>query len=128
MALFDFMRSKQPEKPEVKDLGGSILEAINMRNIDLPMPKENKGYDWVLFGPNNSFPMDLLEYRNSSSIHDSIIESKTALIAGQGFLFEATRELSDRFIVDNWKHKDHLLRFAPCFLFEAVSAEKYIDY
>jgi hypothetical protein len=103
MALFDFMRSKQPEKPEVKDLGGSILEAINMRNIDLPMPKENKGYDWVLFGPNNSFPMDLLEYRNSSSIHDSIIESKTALIAGQGFLFEATRELSDRFIVDNWK-------------------------
>ena len=103
MALFDFMRSKQPEKPEVKDLGGSILDTINMRNIDLPMPKEHKGFDWVLFGPNNSFPMDLLEYRNSSSIHDSIIESKTALIAGQGFLFEASRELSDRFIVDNWK-------------------------
>ena len=103
MALFDFMRSKQPEKPQIENLGGSILDTINMRNIDLPMPKEHKSFDWVLFGPNNSFPMDLLEYRNSSSIHDSIIESKTALIAGQGFLFESTRELSDRFIVDNWK-------------------------
>ena len=103
MALFNF-GSKKVEEPVTKPITGQdIMETINMRNIDLPMPKAAKGYDWVLFGPNNSFPMDILEYKNSSSIHDSIIESKTNLIAGAGFLFDETRELSDRFIVDNWK-------------------------
>lgn len=102
MALFNF--GKKVEEPVTKPITGQdIMETINMRNIDLPMPRAAKGYDWVLFGPNNSFPMDILEYKNSSSIHDSIIESKTNLIAGAGFLFDETRELSDKFIVDNWK-------------------------
>jgi len=102
MALFDFIRSKPVETPKI-DLGQSIMETINMRNIELPMPKEQKGFDWVLFGPNNQFPIDILEYRNSSAIHDSIIESKTSLIAGKGFIFGDTRELSNQFLVDNWK-------------------------
>ena len=77
----------------------SISEALK----GFQRTKEQKGFDWVLFGPNNSFPIDILEYRNSSAIHDSIIEGKTSLIAGNGFLFDTTRELSDKFIVDNWK-------------------------
>jgi hypothetical protein len=100
MALFNF-GNKQPEP--VKVPGQDIFETINMRNIDIPQPKEQKGYDWVLYGQHNQFPLDLLEYRNSSSLHDSIIESKTNLIAGAGFLFDTTRELSNQFIVDNWK-------------------------
>ena len=100
MALFNF--GKKPETPKVAT-GKDILETINMRNIELPQPKEQKGYDWVLYGQHNQFPIDLLEYRNSSSLHDSIIESKTNLIAGEGFLFDTTRELSNQFIVDNWK-------------------------
>lgn len=104
MGLLDNLFSKSKPQTEVrKSIGESIMDTINMRNIDLPMPKEQKGFDWVLFGPNNSFPLDILEYRNSSSIHDSIIEGKTSLIAGNGFLFDETRELSDRFLVDNWK-------------------------
>lgn len=70
MALLDFF-SKQPEPP--KSVAQDILDTVNLRNIDLPMPKEQRGFEWVLFGPNNSFPLDLLEYRNSSSIHDSIL-------------------------------------------------------
>lgn len=101
MALFNFGNNKQPEPAKVT--GKDILETINMRNIEIPQPKEQKGYEWVLYGPNNQFPLDLLEYRNSSSLHDSIIESKTNLIAGAGFLFDATRELSNQFIIDNWK-------------------------
>lgn len=103
MAFFDrFTKQTQPETPKVAT-GKDILETINMRNIELPQPKEQKGYDWVLYGQHNQFPIDLLEYRNSSSLHDSIIESKTNLIAGEGFLFDTTRELSNQFIVDNWK-------------------------
>jgi hypothetical protein len=67
------------------------------------MPKEQKGYDWVLFGPNNQFPIELLEYRNASAIHDSIIEGKTSLIAGEGFMFGANREESNQFILENWR-------------------------
>lgn len=100
MALLDFF-SKQPEPP--KSVAQDILDTVNLRNIDLPMPKEQRGFEWVLFGPNNSFPLDLLEYRNSSSIHDSIIEGKTALITGNGFMFGNTREESNQFIIDNWK-------------------------
>jgi len=103
MGLFDrFSKQTQPDLPKVVK-GEDILETINMRNIEIPQPKEQKGYEWVLYGPNNQFPLDLLEYRNSSSLHDSIIESKTNLIAGAGFLFDATRELSNQFIIDNWK-------------------------
>lgn len=103
MGLLDNFFSKKPQPEVKKSLGESIMDTINMRNIDLPMPKEQKGFDWVLFGPNNSFPLDILEYRNSSSIHDSIIEGKTSLIAGNGFLFDGDRELSNQFIVDNFK-------------------------
>ena len=103
MGLFDrFSKQTQPELPKIVR-GEDILETINMRNIEIPQPKEQRGYDWVLYGPNNQFPIDLLEYRNSSSLHDSIIESKTNLIAGAGFLFDTTRELSNQFIIDNWK-------------------------
>jgi hypothetical protein len=101
MALFNFGNNKQPEPAKVP--GQDIFETINMRNIEIPQPKEQKGYDYVLYGQHNQFPLDLLEYRNSSSLHDSIIESKTNLIAGNGFMFDSTRELSNQFIVDNWK-------------------------
>lgn len=101
MALFNFGNNKQPELPKVT--GKDILETINMRNIEIPQPKEQRGYDYVLYGQHNQFPLDLLEYRNSSSLHDSIIESKTNLIAGNGFMFDSTRELSNQFIVNNWK-------------------------
>lgn len=103
MALFDRFSRKPEPVNEAEKLSGAIMETINMRSIDLPMPKEQRGYDWVLFGPNNQFPIEILEYRNSSSIHDSIIESKTNLIAGNGFMFGLTREESNEFLVDNWK-------------------------
>jgi len=104
MGLFDFMRPKQePQITKPKDILNSIVDTIQMSNIDLPKPSEHKGLDWVLYGPNNQFPLDVLKYKNGSSIHDSIIESKTSLISGQGFLFAENRELSDQFIIDNWK-------------------------
>ena len=103
MAFFDFIRRPEAPAQAPKVSSQDIFETINMRNIDLPMPKEHKGFEWVLFGPNNQFPLDILEYRNSSALHDSIIEGKTSLIAGQGFMFDETRELSNQFLVENWK-------------------------
>jgi hypothetical protein len=102
MGLFNFGSSK-PQPDPVKKLEGDIIDSINLKNIDLPKPKEHKGYDWVLFGPNNSFPLDLLEYRNSSSIHSSIIDSKATLITGNGFIFSEDKESTMTWLVENWK-------------------------
>ena len=101
MGLFNF--NKKTEAPQEQVQTSDILDTIKMRNIDLPTPKEHRAFDWVLFGNHNSFPLELLEYKNSSSIHSAIIESKTSLIAGEGFVFGNTKEESDQYIIDNWK-------------------------
>lgn len=98
--LGDFLFGKSDEK---KEIISDLVEGLNLRNIDIPQPKEQKGVDWVTYGPNNQFPLDLLDYKNMSSIHNSIIEGKTALIAGNGFLFADDRELSDLWLVENWR-------------------------
>lgn len=98
--LTDFLFGKAEDK---KEIISDLVEGLNLRNIDIPQPKEQKGVDWVTYGPNNQFPLDLLEYKNMSSIHNSIIEGKTALIAGNGFLFADDRELSDLWLVENWR-------------------------
>jgi len=103
MGLFNFNKKESTQPVDTQTISSDILDTVNLRNIDLPQPKEHRAFDWVLFGNNNQFPIELLEYKNSSSIHDSIIESKSALIAGDGFLFDKTRDLSDDFIVNNWK-------------------------
>lgn len=104
MALTDFIFGKKEEpKSEPKQIQPDLVENFHLRNIELPMPKEHKGTDWVLWGQNNSFPLDLLEYKNGSATHNAIIEGKTSLISGLGFMFGKTREESDQFLVENWK-------------------------
>ena len=103
MALRDYFFSKTEPKIEPKKIEPDLVENFNLRNIELPMPKEHRGQEWVLWGPNNQFPLDLLDYKNGSATHNSIIEGKTSLIAGLGFMFGKTREESDLFLVENWK-------------------------
>ena len=104
MGLLDFFSKQTPiNLPTPRNFDEGSIESILLRGIELPTPKEQKDIDWVLFGQHNSFPKDLLEYRNSSAIHDAIIEGKTSLIAGNGLLFDDTRDLSDSFIVNNWR-------------------------
>jgi len=99
--LKDFFFSKKENVDE--KLETDLVDGFNLRNIDIPQPKEQKGVDWVLYGSNHQFPLDLLEYKNMSSIHNSIIEGKTNLISGQGFLFADDRELSNQWLVENWR-------------------------
>ena len=103
MPILDFFSKKPEQKSQNVDTSSDIFDSINLKNIDLPVPKEQRGYDYVLFGHNNSFPLDILEYRNSSALHDSIIEGKTSLIAGQGFIYGNDRAESEQFLVENWK-------------------------
>ena len=105
MAFYDgwFARNKPIEQPVKKDPFEPLMETINMRYIDIPKPIESKAYDWVLFGQNNSFPLDLLDYKNNSSLHASIIESKSKLISGEGFVWASTVEESNQWIIENFR-------------------------
>jgi capsid portal protein len=104
MGLFELFNKQKPETTSsVKSEDFNPMEVFNMRSVDFPMPKEQRGQEWVLFGPNNTFPLDLLAYRNSSAIHDSIIEGKTNLIAGNGLMYDESREISDNWLIQNFK-------------------------
>lgn len=107
MGLFDFNFRKpisattkvEPDNYEQ----GDIFDIINMRAIDLPIPTTTRGADWVLLGPNHSFPKDLIDYKNNSSLHASIMESEALLVAGNGILFAKDRASSDAWIIENFK-------------------------
>ena len=105
MGLFDFTFKVKREESVTAPIGSgeSILDTIQLKVIDYPKPFESKAHDWVLNGVNNNFPIRLLEYLNSSSMHSAIIESKSNLISGNGILFQSTREASNQWIIDNFK-------------------------
>lgn len=106
MGFFDRF-NKQVETPTTAKVMGDklndIFETISLRSIDLPKPVTSKQYDWVLLGQNNSFPLELIEYKNNSSIHSAIIEGEARFIAGNGLLYADTREASNLWLVENFK-------------------------
>lgn len=114
MGLFNFNKKVAPT-PQPVDVPNTFFDVIQMRGIDIPMPKETKGQDWVLFGHNNQFPLDLLDYRNTSATHDSIIEGKTNLICGDGIMFAETREASNSWLVNNFKQVPFYLKLDKIF-------------
>ena len=104
MGLFDRFNKQQPVVVDTPRIGfNDILDTINLKSIDLPKPIYSRQYDWVLLGINNSFPQELIDYKNNSSIHSAIIEGQSRLISGNGLLFDATRALSDSWVVENFK-------------------------
>lgn len=106
MGLFDGLFSKSVKEtivdraPQDKILG-DIAEVLKFSALDLPKPIESKNRDWVTFGTHNSFPLELIDYKNGSSLHAAILESKTKLIAGEGLMFAETEEQSKAWLIQN---------------------------
>ena len=86
-----------------RPLETDVMELWSYVSNDAPKVYETKANDWVLFGPNNQFPIELLTLRNNSGIHSSIIDAKTKLITGNGIIFGKTREESNNWIADNFR-------------------------
>ncbi len=104
MAIFGYSFSKTtPQNSITMPTGESILETVNLRSIELPKVVETRANDWVLLGQNNQFPLDLLEYKQHSAIHSAIIDSKSKLISGNGFIFADTREASNAWLIENFR-------------------------
>ncbi len=103
MGFFDRFSRQQAVQNTPKNDFQDILDTIQLRMVDMPKPVYSRQYDWVLFGQNNSFPQELIEYKNNSAIHSAIIEGSARLISGSGIIFDSTRELSDAWVTQNFK-------------------------
>ncbi len=103
MGFFERFSRQQVVPNTPKNDFQDILDTIQLRMVDMPKPVYSRQYDWVLFGQNNSFPQELIEYKNNSAIHSAIIEGSARLISGSGIIFDSTRELSDTWVTQNFK-------------------------
>lgn len=105
-SLFNGLFNRQPREtivdraPQDKILS-DVAEILKFSSLDMPKPVESRNRDWVTFGTNNSFPLELIDYKNGSSLHAAILESKTKLVSGDGLMFKETEEESVAWIVAN---------------------------
>lgn len=63
---------------------------------ELPQFLEMTNRDWISYGVDNSYPAKLIDYYSKSPIHNSIINTKTNLIVGDGPYEVSEVESSER--------------------------------
>jgi DNA-binding Lrp family transcriptional regulator len=68
---------------EVKSNG---LMVIKLENQKIPVFKQEKGKDWVLWGEDNDYPDYLIELFMRSSTHNAIVTGKVNYILGNGWV------------------------------------------
>lgn len=78
------------------------LIRINLSEDDLPVMKEVKSQNVVLFGKDNQYPDKLLEYFNNSTFHGAIVSRKADFIAGGGIEFNEKLPPNERAIVERY--------------------------
>ena len=61
----------------------------NSRNA--PVISEGRK-QWVDFGVNNLYPLEIMELEEQSSVHNTLIEKIAEFIAGEGFIIEGKDE------------------------------------
>lgn len=102
----NFMKQTQPVSvPSTTNIPvnpSDLMDAYKLGNIEYPKYKLVPYNDWILFGANNQFPIELVELRNNSTFHSSILNGKTNLIAGNGLIFADTKENSMKWLLDNF--------------------------
>lgn len=74
-----------------------VLSASNTMSVfatsipEVPRIIEKKNVDWVLYGENNEYPMQLADLPFGSAIHNSILKTKTKMTHGDGFLIDGAK-------------------------------------
>lgn len=69
----------------------TIVHRVEFSRPELPSIKEVKNKDWIEFGADNLYPERLLEYLNTSAIHNAIVMSKAKIVAGNDVLFNGQK-------------------------------------
>lgn len=61
------------------------IMTLKFADVKLPRFKEENGLDYIKYGDNNLYPMEILGILNKSAKHNSILFGKVVYIAGKGF-------------------------------------------
>jgi len=85
---------------EFKPAGNSSVSKVGSLEFsisEIPRIKEEKNKDWVSFGDNNLYPLQISDLKYGSPIHNAIVSTAGDMISGDGFLFDGakTKEESD---------------------------------
>lgn len=78
-------RQVQPERSD------SSMSVFATSIPEVPMIIEKKNVDWVLYGENNEYPMQLADLPFGSAIHNSILKTKIKMTHGDGFLIDGAK-------------------------------------
>lgn len=88
MKLFNFGKKDVKQTETVINNNGSDMVNSVMEfglQTSLPTIKESKNKDWVDYGDDNDYPSYLEDLYSNSPTHQAIIDTKSLLIAGNGY-------------------------------------------
>lgn len=99
MSLFSKFKTelkKSLSKPETSGLKQSF-GSIDYTIPQIPCIVEKKNDPWVWYGEDNLYPLKISDLRAGSGIHNSIVNIKSKMVAGDGWLYNGakTKEESD---------------------------------
>ena len=96
MGIFNFNSNKKVEKPvetPKKKEGDSVENIFNLQmENSLPVIREERSKDWVKYQTDEGeeYPTYLENLFNTSPTHQAIVETKSLIVAGDGFEVEDT--------------------------------------
>ena len=77
--------------PKVVQSSGSNMSVFASAIPEVPQIIEKKNTDWVLYGENNEYPLQLADLPYGSAIHNSILKTKTKMTHGEGFIIKGSK-------------------------------------
>ena len=72
--------------------------SANIAKVELPAISENRTNDWVDYGKNNLFPLELQDLYLTSPMNQSIINRKALMMSGSGIEVDDAELLNPAFV------------------------------
>jgi hypothetical protein len=88
MSLIDRIKLAIDPKKETVTAPNSSMSVFATSIPEVPSIIEKKTLDWVLYGENNLYPMQLADLPFGSAIHNSILKTKTKMTHGDGLMIK----------------------------------------
>jgi DNA-binding Lrp family transcriptional regulator len=82
-----------------KIMTSSAITYLSFEETKIPVFKEVRGKDWIFYGNNNLYPNELIDLFSRSTTHNTIVNSKSEYISGQG-LRSKSLNVSERMAFD----------------------------
>lgn len=96
-------KKRKALKKVEKELLDKGIEVISLAKSQAPVVSERiqRTKDWVFFGEDNLFPSKLIRLADNSALHSSVLDIKSKMIAGNGFVFSGDdAEQAEQFLTE----------------------------